>query len=99
MLNSIKTALSDALGISKDALHIHIGLALFVALAFVLRGRVLLPWLAVLLLQLGNEVLDLVHEHELELRHIVDSARDTLNTMLWPTVAALLFRRMRRTRA
>lgn len=92
MLNSIKTALSDLLGISKDALHIHIGLGLFVLLAFAFRGRLLVPWIAVLVLQLGNEALDLLHEHEIGGQHLFEALRDTLNTMLWPTVAAICLR-------
>ncbi len=98
MLNDLKTAFSDGLGISKDALHVHIGLAVFVVLMVMLRGRLLLPWLAVLFLQLGNEALDLIHEHQLEAGDLVESARDTLNTMIWPTVLVLLLK-VRRTAA
>lgn len=39
MYNSLKTDLATWLAISKDALHIHIGLAIFFALALLLRRR------------------------------------------------------------
>lgn len=92
MLNSVKTALSDALGLSKDALHTHIGLALFVLLTIALRGRPLVPWIAVFMLQLGNEALDILHLHQIAAENVIESIGDTLSTMLWPTAAAIWLR-------
>lgn len=39
MYNALKTDLAAFLGISKDALHIHLGLAIIVALLLLLRRR------------------------------------------------------------
>lgn len=96
MLNSIKTALSDILGVSKDALHTHLGLGLFVLLTLACKGRPWLPWIAVVLLQLGNEALDLQHQHQIGAEELVESLRDTLGTMIWPTVAAIWLTMSRR---
>jgi hypothetical protein len=93
LYNDIKTGLSDFLGISKDALHLHIGLALFFALAIILRRgpASILPWLGVLAFELVNEALDLRH-NGLSAEELVNSTRDLVNTMVWPTVALVAFR-------
>ncbi|MBN9345809.1 MAG: hypothetical protein J0I48_06310 [Devosia sp.] len=50
MYNALKTQLSELLGISKDALHIHLGVAVFFGVALLLRRRLAgwVPWLALL---------------------------------------------------
>ncbi len=95
MYNSLKTDLAALLGMSKDALHIHIGLAIFVTLMLVLRRSPgsLLPWLGVLAFEVINEILDIFHWHEGTYSfEIGDSFKDVLNTMFWPTVAVFAFR-------
>ena len=95
MYNALKTDLATFLGISKDALHIHLGLALFVGLVLVLRRSPSspLPWLIILGLEFANELMDIFHWHagawSFELG---DSAKDLVNTMLWPTAILLLAR-------
>jgi hypothetical protein len=97
MYNALKTDLATFLGISKDALHIHIGLALFLGLVLLLRRSPPspLPWLIVLGFELANELMDIFHWHagawSFELG---DSGKDLISTMLWPTVI-LLFARLR----
>jgi hypothetical protein len=65
MYNALKTDVATLLGISKDALHIHLGLFLFVALVLLLRRSPAhpLPWLIVLGFEVVNEVFDIFHWH------------------------------------
>ena len=95
MYNAIKTDLAMFLGISKDALHIHIGLALFFGLVLLLRPRPnsLLPWLGVLAFEIANELFDIFHWYNGRFSfEIGDAFKDIVNTMLWPTVAMVTIR-------
>ena len=90
-----KTWLVASAGLSKDALHIYVGLALFVAVRLVWRwrGGWLAAWLAVLAMASGGEWLDIA----LAARHSTiqpDAAHwhDIWNTMFWPTVLLLIGR-------
>ncbi|MBE0577917.1 hypothetical protein [Devosia sp.] len=95
MLNKIKTELSELLFLSRDALHIHIGLGIYVAamLAFRRGPASIVPWLVVLAAQLANELLDGIHHGTLDI-DISGALRDIGNTMLWPTVVLLVARRL-----
>ncbi len=89
MWGSLKDLLVELAGVSKDALHVHIGLIVFFASTFFLRRSAasLLPWLIVLGLELVNEVLDLyVWRGEPGVAQWGESLRDLFNTMLWPTI-------------
>lgn len=93
MYNAIKTGLSDTLGISKDALHIHIGLFIFLVVTLLLRRpRSFIPWLAVLGFEAVNELLDLFHDGAAIHLELFNTLGDIGNTMLWPTVALVLLR-------
>ena len=101
MYNAIKTDLATWIGISKDALHIHIGLAIFFALVLILRRRPasIVPWLGLLGLELLNEVIDVFHWHEGAFSFEVgDALKDIVNTMIWPSVALLTLRFIERRR-
>lgn len=92
MYNTIKTELALWLGISKDALHIHLGLAIFAILILVLRRSPgsLMPWLGVLAFELINEAMDIFHWHEGAFSfEIGDSFKDIVSTMFWPSVVML----------
>lgn len=93
MLNDVKTELTTLLDISRDALHIHLGIAIFfVAMVLVRRGPIsLIPLLVLLGFVLINEVLDTFHGDHLSL-DIAGSSRDIANTMLWPTVVVIVAR-------
>jgi hypothetical protein len=84
MLNNLKILLTDLLHLSRDALHIHAGLGIYVIAILVLRRgpASVLPWLVVLCFEMINEVLDLYHEVDFS-----GAIVDILNTMLWPTIA------------
>ena len=87
MLNALKTGLNEFLHLSKDALHIHLGLAIYLIVLLTLaRGRRLwLPWATVLVFELVNEAVDIFH-HGPSTSELVGSVKDIVNTMLWPTV-------------
>ncbi|NJS15677.1 MAG: hypothetical protein HC788_15120 [Sphingopyxis sp.] len=90
-----KLLLVQGSGLAKDALHIYFGLALFLFVRLVWRWRFgwLMAWLAVLVLAVGGEWLDLRGEG-LAGAIQPDSAHwhDIWNTMFWPTVLALIGR-------
>jgi hypothetical protein len=99
MYNALKTELSELLGITKDALHIHIGLAIFLGVALVFRRSLAswIPWLALLAFELANELMDIFHLHGGAIGfEMGDSLKDILNTMFWPTVVLLAARWHRR---
>jgi hypothetical protein len=93
--NTLKTELSNLLGISKDALHIHLGLALYLLVALVFRRRLSswLPWLALLAFEIVNELVDIFHVHGGVMGfELGDSLKDVINTMFWPTVVLVVAR-------
>ena len=95
MYNSFKTDISEWIGLSKDALHIHIGLALFVLAMLVFRKSPasLVPWLCVLGLELANELKDVFHfARSGVFFDLGDSPKDFINTLFWPTVLMVWFR-------
>lgn len=87
MLNTFKTELSELLHLSKDALHIHIGIGLYVIamLAFRRGPGSWSPWLTVLSFGLLNEAIDLYH-NGVSHPELFGSLKDMINTMIWPTV-------------
>ncbi len=92
----IKTALTDASGLSRDALHIFtgLGLHLFLVLAFRSWFGALWPLGIVLLVALGNEWMDLSSEvwvGELA-RQYAESAKDLATTLSIPLTLLLLSR-------
>ena len=85
------------LSISKDALHIHIGLGIYVAAMLLFRrgpGSIV-PWLVVLAFELTNELLDGLHHFSLD-TNMTEALRDIGNTMLWPTIVFLVARQLRK---
>jgi hypothetical protein len=90
MWGVLKEILVEFSGVSKDALHVHIGLIAFFASTFLLKrpAASLLPWLVVLGLELGNEYLDLfiMRNRPPRITQWGESLRDLFNTMLWPTI-------------
>lgn len=94
-VQAIKLALVSATGLSKDALHIYVGLSVFLVVATASR-RSLASWLpmgAVTLAAALGELLDL-RDDLLSLGYWRWSAslHDVINTAFWPTVFFLLAR-------
>ena len=90
-----KSWIVAASDLSKDALHIYFGLALFLVVRLAWRGRGgwIAAWLAVLAMAGGGEALDLIVEYGGSTVQ-PDTAHwhDIWNTMFWPTVLALVGR-------
>ncbi|WP_272010772.1 hypothetical protein [Roseovarius sp. ZX-A-9] len=84
------------LGMSGDTLHVHFGLALFLACAFLLRKRrygMLLAWGVVAVLQALNEILD-ARDWIIWTGSVnwLETAKDFGTTLFWPTVLLLAWR-------
>ena len=90
-----KIWLSQAIGLPKDALHIYVGLIVFLLAAALfrqpLRGR--FPILAVIAAALAGEAWDIVETHAAGQRIAWwRSWHDVWNTCFWPGVLFLLAR-------
>jgi hypothetical protein len=94
-VQSVKLAIVAAVGLSKDALHIYVGLTIFLVAAAVLHKplRSAVPWLVVVAIAIAGEVLDMGDDIA-SLGHWRwgASLHDVLNTLFWPTVLSLLAR-------
>jgi hypothetical protein len=92
---ALKTQLLAATGLSKDALHVYLGLAMFLAVRLLWRrrGGWIAAWAAALALALTGEWLDLRGE---AIRSALQSSsshwHDIWNTMFWPTALLLVGR-------
>lgn len=82
--------------LSNDAVHIHLGLILFFGLLWILRyksGTVMYAGLGTLAATLMNEALD-GYDWYIWTGSVnwVESAKDIINTMFWPTIAAIFIK-------
>lgn len=94
LVQSFKLAIVSATGLSKDALHIYAGLAIFLLSAVLMRRRPSMarPWCVVLLAAVVAEAFDL-RDDVASFGHWRwgASLHDVLNTIAWPSVLAVLF--------
>lgn len=91
----VKLFIEHASGVSMDALHILVGFVIFLLAAQVLKRSVAssLPWLATLLLEIGNEVHDVTIELWPDIgSQLGEGAKDILLTMALPTLVMLVAR-------
>ena len=90
----VKLLVVDHTGLSRDALHIFIGLAAQLGVARLTRRTLAspLPWLAVLIGEAANEGYDLLREQWTDRPMWPGSLRDLLVTMAVPTMLLLLAR-------
>ena len=82
-------------GLSKDALHVYAGLAVWLVAAAVFRKSIttLKPWLVVLVVALVIEGFDAFDDWvQLGRWRYRASLHDVVNTMFWPTLLTLLAR-------
>jgi hypothetical protein len=92
---AIKLAIVSATALSKDALHVYVGLSVFLPSALILRRplRSPLPWLAALLVAALGEIVDMRDDiSSLGYWRWAASAHDMVNTIFWPTVLLCLAR-------
>lgn len=91
----LKIALSEALGVSQDALHILAGILLHLLAAAVTRRPIAhpLPWLLVVALAVANELFDLWFEiWPNRDDQWAETAKDLVTTLLAPTLLLLIAR-------
>lgn len=94
-MQGIKLTLAAFLSLSKDALHVHVALALFLGVlaGARTRHRLLIAWACVLLAALVGEAFDMRDNlATLGRWRWLASLHDVLNTMLWPTILAGIIR-------
>jgi hypothetical protein len=94
LVQVFKLAIVSATGLSKDALHICAGLAVFLLMAVLMKDRPSLarPWFVVLLAAIVVEALDFRDDvASLGQWRWAASLHDVLNTIAWPSVLAVLF--------
>lgn len=92
---AIKTTIIVATGLSRDALHIYLGLAVLLLAVALLRKplRSLVPWGVVWVVSILGELLDMRDDFVVYGYWRWDaSVHDVLNTMFWPSVLMLLAR-------
>jgi hypothetical protein len=98
---AIKQAIVLTIGLSRDALHIYVGLAVLLIMAFVLRKKLssLIPLSIVFFVAILGEIVDM-RDDMLTIGYwrLNASIHDVVNTVFWPTVltlfhkASLIFR-------
>ena len=90
----IKDVIALWTGLERDALHIYAALLAQVGSALVLRRNLghWAPWVFVLALAVGNELLDMYGDGLVEQWEIDSGLHDLWNTMLLPTLLLLLAR-------
>jgi hypothetical protein len=94
-VQSLKLDIIGFSGLSKDALHVYLGLTVWLLAAALFRRSIatLRPWLAVLVVALGIEAFDAFDDWvDLGRWRYKASLHDIVNTMFWPTVLTLLAR-------
>ena len=97
-VQAVKLAIVSATGLSKDALHIYVGLCVFLFVAVASRRSLAswLPFLAVVLVASLGEVVDMRDDlSSLGYWRWSASLHDIINTSLWPAVFFLLARSSR----
>lgn len=93
--HTTKLLVMEVTGLSKDALHVYVGLIVFFATAVLLK-RSLADWrpiAMVLLASLAGELWDIVIAFALNETMWADSWKDLLNTLFWPAAIFVLARR------
>ncbi len=95
MLQDAKLWLMDFSGLSKDALHVYVGLTVFFGSALILRWRIagFRPLLAVCIAALIGELWDMYDRFEAgSAQNFAGNWHDIWNTVFWPLVIFLLAR-------
>jgi hypothetical protein len=96
---SIKQVFLTISGLSKDAIHIYVGMAVFSAWIVVLKKTVyslksVLPVLAIALVMESIDLWD--NFHTVGKLRLLASLHDILNTVFWPLMVIFLFKFIRK---
>jgi len=94
-VQALKLDIVGFTGLSKDALHIYVGLGVWLLAAALFRRSItsLRPWLAVFVVACVIEGFDAFDDWvQLGRWRWKASLHDVVNTLFWPTVLALLAR-------
>lgn len=94
-VQTIKLLIVDATGLSKDALHIHIGLFIIFFSTWIMRKPLNspIPLVLVLLAAMMGELLDMRDDFNiLGYWRWAMSIHDFINTVFWPTTLVILAR-------
>jgi hypothetical protein len=92
---TVKLALVSVTGLSKDCLHVYVGLGVYLLVVLLVRTRFrsLVPWLGVLSVALLGEALDMKDDiSSLGYWRWSASLHDIINTIFWPSVFVVLAR-------
>jgi hypothetical protein len=91
---AVKAAVAAWTGLERDALHIYAAILIQIGSAALLRRTLASPWpwLVVLAFAVGNEWLDVQRDRLVEEWEKGAALHDLWNTMLLPTLLALLVR-------
>lgn len=91
---SAKILLTDGLGWGRDGAHVHVGMIVFIG-GYLLSGRRSpgLALLALLVLELANELIDLNFFAGASQARQLGSMRDVVTTMLGPTLLWIILAR------
>ena len=82
---ALKTNLVDFTGLSRDALHIHIGLLLYLLSYFILKRRAVAAIWVLVVVVIVSELIDMsFNYHAVGDIRLSDSLHDALNTVFWP---------------
>ena len=95
----MKEALLGSFGLSNDAMHVHVGLALYLAMLLALRGRggLWLPIVLLVTMSLVAEVFDILYLMSVKSPfYPMESVRDVGSTLAWPLVFTALLALWRR---
>ncbi len=89
IIQSFKLTLVSTLGLSKDALHIYVGLGVFIIVSLLFKKplRSWLPWCFVLAAACLGELVDMRDDlNSFGHWRWQASLHDIVNTLFWPTV-------------
>lgn len=89
----VKLVLIDGSRLSKDALHVYGGMAIYLGMRLIVPQRRWVAWAVVLIAALTGEWLDMQGEHlRGDLQPDTAHWHDIWNTLFWPTILMLLER-------
>ena len=92
MFHDLKRFLIDTTLLSRDAMHIHVGMAIFLLiwLLWRWRGARFIAWLGALIAAISGEWLDHISiTYDITSDVWLEHWKDVFSTMLWPTILAL----------